>query len=326
MRIWACIILLCFSISCHAEKLIIEPDMGRAPLLSLISHAKNSIDIVMYGFTDKTFSKALTDAKNNGKNIEILLEKKPYKNENENTSIVRILRANDINVTWANPDFKLTHQKMIMTDNNTALIMTFNLTHSAFDKQRNFALLIDDPDTVNEIKNVFTADRDRKEITVHQRNLVWSPDNSREKLLSFIRNAHASIEIYAQDISDYKTIGALAHAARNGVLVEILTSANKSSKKYNYLQQAGVKIHFSNHYYIHAKVIIVDHNQAMLGSMNLTKSSIDNNRELSVITQDKEVLRQLENTFMHDWDDTKNLLSYHTIKRLFSMKTLKKLI
>ena len=72
------------------------------------------------------------------------------------------------------------------------------------------------------------------------------------------------------------------------------------TNKYAYLTRAGAKIHFSTTYYIHAKVIIIDHRRAMLGSMNLTQSSIERNRELSVITNNEEVVQQLENTFTYD--------------------------
>jgi cardiolipin synthase len=307
MRWWTCLALFIFSFCAHAEKLIIEPDMGRAPLLSLIKNAKSSIDLVMYGFTDKPFINILNYSAKKEKNIRILLEKSPYKNSNENTFAVQSLQTNNIFLKWSNPDFKLTHQKTFIFDNTSALIMTFNLTRSSFDRTRNFALFIDDPDEVKEIIQGFQADWERKKFFPHHANLVWSTNNSREKLLAFIQQAHTSLEIYAQDVSDYKTIGVLSRAAHRGVNVEIITSkksSEKNNKKYAYLTHSGVIIRFDKQYYIHAKVIIADHNKAMLGSMNLSQPSIDHNRELSIITVDRDVIHQLENTFNHDWNQS----------------------
>lgn len=295
--------LFLFTLSIQAETLIIEPEMGRAPLLSAIQQAKSSIDVVMYGFTDQTFMDALIQAGNKHKNIHVLLEQSPYKNENENTLAAQTLRTGHVNFNWANPAYQLTHQKTIAIDRHTAIIMTFNLTHSSFNKERNFALVVDDPSEVNEIENVFNADLNRQHTSLKNTHLVWSPDNSREKLIDLIRQAHREIQIYAQSITDYKIIGELARKAKSGVRVEIITSAmpnDKNRKKYAYLTHSGVILHFNTQYYIHAKVIIVDHRIAMLGSMNLTKPSIDSNRELSVMTENKDVIKSLEKTFETD--------------------------
>lgn len=276
--------------------------MGREPVLSAIKNAKSSIELVMYGFTDTDLMDALVNAKKHEKNIQVLLEKFPYKNDHENADAIKTLQKANISLKWPNPEFKLTHQKTLIIDHHNALVMTFNFTKSTFKKERNFALLVDDQGMVDEIEKVFHADWDYKNVTVNNSNLVWSPNNSRDKLLEFIKQAKSDIKIYAQSITDYKTIGALANAAGKGINVEIITSTKPKgkSKKYEYLTRAGVLIHYNKHYYIHAKVIITDHQAAMLGSMNLTDASIDDNRELSVITHNKDTIRALEKTFAQD--------------------------
>src|SRR5579872_3185106 len=85
-----------FSTTIYADQLIIEPNAGRAPLLSAINHAKSSIDLVMYGFTDEDFMNALTHAKNQGKNVRVLLEPTPYKAQDENARAIQELRVNNV--------------------------------------------------------------------------------------------------------------------------------------------------------------------------------------------------------------------------------------
>lgn len=304
-------ILFFFCLPIYAEQLIIEPDMGRFPILKTLDQAKSSIDLVMYGLTDKELIQALINAKKNGKSVKVLIEPSPYKNEKENEPAIQALRKANIDFHYANPAYKLTHQKTLITDHKNALIMTFNLTRSAFLKTRNFAVLIDNPDSVKEIENTFEADWDLKKPNVSNSSLLWSPDNSRTRLLQLIESAQKSIEIYAQDISDYETIGALAKAARHGVNIKIVTSSTKHQSKMEYLQRAGIIIHQSKQFYIHAKVMIIDHKLALVGSMNLTKPSIDSNRELSVITQNKSIINELENTFNHDF-------YYEYVKKTFN--------
>jgi len=303
-KIFYIFIFFLFSSLTFADELIIEPDAGRAPLLNAINHSQSSIDLVIYGFTDKTFMNALIRAKNNGKKIQILIEPHPYKSDYENNRAIRALRAENISLAWPDKKFQLTHQKTFIFDQQTAVVMTFNLTHSSFARERNFALVVTDPNEVQEIKRVFDADVAHQHTTITDPRLVWSPDNSREKITRFIQSAHSEIDIYAEDITDYQIIGTLAKAARAGIDVKILLSVSPEKLQNNkiaFLKKSGVMIHNSQHYHIHAKVIIIDHQRALLGSINLTKPSLDDNRELSVMTQDNHVISELNNIFSSDW-------------------------
>ncbi len=310
--------LLFFSLNSFAEKLIIEPDAGRAPFLNAIQNASTSIGMVMYGLTDESFIDALTRAKDHGKNVTILLEPAPYKSENENNRAIRQLRDENINLEWPDKSFKLVHQKTFIFDQQKVIVMTFNLTHSSFKQERNFALVLTDPAEIQEIVKVFHADCAHEDTDVSNPHLIWSPDNSREKIISFIQSAKSEIKIYAQDVTDYKIIGELAKAARSGVEVKILLSASPEklhSRKFAFLKKSGVIIQSSRHYYIHAKVMIVDQRQAILGSINFTAPSLDSNRELSVLTEDANVVNQLNSTFENDWHDTQSLVKWKSEMR-----------
>lgn len=303
IRTLACLIFFCVSTAFATEQLITEPDMGREPILAMMNNAKSSIKLVIYGLTDKQFINALINAKDQGKNVQVLLEPSPYLAQAENNYAKQTLRANDFDLQLPNPDYKLTHQKTLVIDQNTAVIMTFNFTNATFKKERNFALIITDPDEIQEIQRVFSADWQHIAVTVNNPNLVWSPNNSREKILDFINNAHQSIKIYAEGLSDSQVIGALAKAAHSGVRVEVLMSkeSHRSQKKSVYLADAGVQVRISKQYMIHAKVILIDDKRALLGSINLTKPSMDSNRELSIITASENIVQTLNQTFDADW-------------------------
>src|SRR5437763_8266247 len=106
--------LLFFTHPLLADDLIIEPDAGRAPILSAIQHAKSSIALVMYGMTDEHFTKALIDAKNQGKLVQILLESEPYKASDENNNAKQKLQSAHVDLRWPDKQFKLTHQKTFL--------------------------------------------------------------------------------------------------------------------------------------------------------------------------------------------------------------------
>lgn len=49
---------------------------------------------------------------------------------------------------------------------------------------------------------------------------------------------------------------------------------------------------------LHAKILVIDRNECLVSSMNLTKSSILENIEFGLYTNDKEVLESI-NEFIH---------------------------
>lgn len=302
-RILVTLSLFLFSLPSFATpKLIIEPNDGRQPILQSVQNAHNTLDLAIYGFTDPDLMNAFIQAKKDGKAVRILLQHYPYRATDENLMAIQRFSAAHLNFNFSPDTFYLLHQKTLMIDHRQALVMTFNFTRSTFEKERNFGLLIDDAAEVQEIQDVFAADWQHKSIAPSNPNLVWSPTNSRTKILGLIQSAKTEIKIYADGLSDYQVVGALAKAARQGVKVQVLTSNEGSGGKLGYLEKAGVQLHFDKDLRIHAKVLIVDQAKAMLGSINFTKPSMDRNRELAVITDDALVVRQLLKTYQSDWN------------------------
>lgn len=298
------ILLLISQAIAQADQLIIEPDEGRLPLLKAIEGAEKSIHLAMYGWTDPVLLNAVLQQKKAGKEIKIILEPHPYEAEKENYRAIKFFNEHHIDWQPTLPSFHLTHQKTLIVDGKNAIVMTFNFTRSTFKNDRNFGLIIDDKKQVNAIENIFLSDWMHKKTMFFSQTILLSPDNSRDLFLSHLRNAKKNILIYASSISDYQIIGALAQAAKNKVDVKILTSANMNQKKLAYLKRAGVSIKHANSYRIHAKAMAIDHKLAIIGSINLTASSLDLNRELSIVTTDSTVLTQLENIFNTDWQAT----------------------
>lgn len=292
--------ILCIITFAWADQLIIEPDMGRAPIINAINDTHYDLKLVMYGFTDETILIPILKKKSQGKTVKIMLDRYPYKAEHENDKIIKKLIDNQINWQGAIPLINKIHQKTLIIDGKKAIVMTFNFTRSAFKNERNFALILDSPKQVQEIENKFNADWLHK-VSNDASDLIWSPENSRKQLEDLIKSAKVSIKIYAQQISDYKMIGALASAAKKGITIKILTSNKIRKKQAEYLTRAGVTIKRSQKYYIHAKTFIFDNRYAVIGSINLTQQSLDSNRELAAVTQDAIIIKQLNETFEQDW-------------------------
>lgn len=301
------VILLIYFLSSFAfasySQLIIEPQDGRKPILEAIHHAQSSIDLAIYGFTDPVLMQALIQAKQEGKKIRILLQHFPYKAMNENLPAIQYFSKNHLNYAFTPPAFYFLHQKTLIIDHRLALVMTFNFTRSTFKNQRNFGVIVTDPALVTEIQQVFDADWQHQSINPHQSALVWSPDNSRSKILNAINSAKTEIKIYTQSLNDYRIVGALAKAARQGIIVQVLMSGAMSSGKQDYLRRAGVQLHINKHLVIHAKLMLIDQQKALLGSINFTQTSLDKNRELSLWVTAPSLVKVLLMVFQQDWGE-----------------------
>lgn len=290
-----------------ATTLIVEPDQGRRPILDALQNAQSTVDLVMYGFTDPELMQAFIQANKSGKKVRILLQHYPYRSIDENILAIQRFSANHLSLAFAPPAYYLLHQKTLLLDGRRALVMTFNFTRSTFKNERNFGLILEDPLMVEEIQRVFNADWQNKQSKLAASNLVWSPENSREKIISMIDHAKSELKIYAQGLNDYQVIGTLVHAARRGVKVQILTSGAPPGRKWDYLRKAGVHFAIDKRLLIHAKVLIVDQQRALLGSINFTHPSLDRNRELAVLVSDPQVIKKLLRIFSRDWKQSLSL-------------------
>lgn len=323
-RICALLLLLTSTVT-YADQLIVEPDMGRTPIINYLESAKQSIHLVIYGFTDETLLSLLIRQQQQGKQVRVIMEQRPYKNENQNEKALSVFRKHKLVWQGDIKPFRFIHQKTVMIDDRSALVMTFNFTKSSFKNQRNFGLVIDNPEEVRAINQLFNADWNHQSIQINQPNLIISPDNSRDKLIALIQQTKSNLKIYAQSVNDNKIIDALTAAAKRGVKIEILTSNPLRKKQADSIHSSDIHIHHSKKLYIHAKVFIFDNKKAVIGSINMTRASLDDNRELAVITEDTNVIKQLSAVFALDWNNTDNISHGDPIssKSIFTEKNAK---
>src|SRR5581483_11796733 len=116
----------------------VEPDDGLDPVLNEFNGAVRSIDLVVYELTERQVLAALESAQRRGVQVRVLLEEHPFGAGNINGSAAARLQQAGVQVRWANPRFSLTHEKAAVIDRREALILTLNLTASAFTRNREY--------------------------------------------------------------------------------------------------------------------------------------------------------------------------------------------
>lgn len=284
--------------------LFVEPDDGVEPIITAIRSAKRSIDLACYLFSEDWIIEELIDAHRHGIKIRVILEREPYGGSPVNYRTRKELVDAGILFKWAPPAFVLSHEKVIVIDRAKALIMTLNLCRSAFTRNREYGVIIEDPHIVREISRIFEADWQGRRYRSKEPNLVVSPCNSRLKLTAMIARSRRKIWLQQLLLEDRKIIDALSEAARRGVEVKVLLASREGVEDpfaKEGLSSAGVMVRFQYDPYLHAKAIDCDGEVLFIGSVNLSSPSLDLNREIGIILTDRGIISEWEETFLKDW-------------------------
>ena len=287
--------------------LFVEPDAGNKPVMDAMNSSHESIWMEMYLLSDKGVIQALKDARSRGVNVRILLEEHPFGGSGSIKAALAELNASNISVKQSSPAFRLTHEKGVVIDQKTALIMTLNQAYSSFNNNREFGIIDTNPEDVSEVARVFEDDWNRTSPNLTDSRLVWSPINSRQRILSLIDSANHTLRIENEEMQDNQTEDHLIAAAAKGVDVEVVMSLGQTGKDTNVpglqkIEAGGVRVNLVKSPYIHAKIIVVDNSTAFVGSENFSPTSLDHNRELGILTQDPGVIGQLTTSFEKDWN------------------------
>jgi cardiolipin synthase len=206
---------------------------------------------------------------------------------------------------WTPAYFALTHQKTLVVDSKTATIMTFNLTPRYYATGRDFGVVDTDQTDVKAIETAFDSDWNQRKATAPTGDdLLWSP-GSETAMIDLINSARSSIKVYNEEMADSKIVAALGAAAIRGVTVEVvMTDQSAWHANFAKLKADGVQIHTfrpNAPLYIHAKMVLVDNTKAFVGSENFSYTSLTRNRELGVVTTDKNIRATLNLTFDGDY-------------------------
>jgi cardiolipin synthase len=294
-----------------APGLIVEPDDGLEPVREFIATAQNSLLIKQFTFTEPSFIQAVIDRKNAGVDIRVMLNPKRSGGDRANDETYEQFVAAGINVQWSSPKFYVTHEKSIVVDRSAALVATFNLCYKYFSQTRDYGVITRDPVHVAQIVEVFDADWDQRDWTpTAYEGLLWSNSNSRLHMAHFIDLATHRLDIQHPKYVDAVILDHIAAAVDRGVKVHVLCGGKHGISEWDILdtfaslrtlRRFGVKVHKQKNLRLHAKLLIVDNEQALVGSMNIDRSAFDLRRELGITITDPPVVARLKAVFDSDW-------------------------
>ncbi len=295
--------------------LYIEPDAGFAWLYTLIHGAEHTVDMTMYELIDTTFSGDLVAACQRGVRVRVILDQSLEKVRNTPAYTQLNSAGANCSAAWSNPQFQATHEKSLVIDGATAVILTLNLVSQDYTSTRDLALVETDAADIAAIEATFNTDLNATTDLSYQPgagdNLIWSPTTAQPELLGIINKAAKTLLVENEEMGAANIVQALEAACKRHVAVEIAMTDTNPSYHANYtaLEKAGCGVHIGANdpttLYIHAKAIVADLGTARqigyLGSINFSVPSMTENRELGLYLRDANLLSQISSTVAGDY-------------------------
>ncbi|OCB54743.1 phospholipase [Mycobacterium vulneris] len=293
------------------RSLIILPDDSAQPVLDAIGASARSVRIKMFAFNHLPLLEAVVAAHRRGVDVKVMLNPERRDGETDNDTAREMLERFGIEVRQSNPAFDLTHEKSMVVDDEYAFVESLNWTEENFTVTRDYAVVTPTAYEVAEIIDCFEADWAREEFDPGGgAHLIWCPTNGRHRIAEFIDNAKHTLFVQNERYQDPVIIERLVRAAHRGVKVHVMARAAHHLKSGKLLEgvsgmrildDVGIKIHRLKHMKLHAKMILADHERAIVGSINFSPGSFDHRRELAIEVTDHHIIKRLNEVAHHDW-------------------------
>jgi phosphatidylserine/phosphatidylglycerophosphate/cardiolipin synthase-like enzyme len=139
--------------------------------------------------------------------------------------------------------------------------------------------------------------------------LVTPSPEGHQPFVRAIDGARATIDMTMFHLTDPEVVDALVHAAGRGVKVRVIVDGKGLEPKSNHaafekLHGGGVDIRASSPGFslTHVKAMVVDGQVAFVTAINLTKDA-DRTRDLGVVTQQSDVVAEVDAIFAADWQN-----------------------
>jgi cardiolipin synthase A/B len=299
-----------------SPRLIVEPDEGVEPVREFIQGAVRSLLIKQFTFTEESLMQAVIGRHKAGVDVRVMLNPKRSGGDRVNDDAYQYFKGAGVNIQWSSPKFYVTHEKSIVADEKTALVATFNLSAKYFSLTRDYGIVTHDPQHVAQIVEAFNADWEHLDWTPSSyEGLLWSNCNSRLHMARFIDTAEYRLDVQHPKYVDAVILDRIAAAATRGVKVRVLCGGRHGISDWDVLdtfaslrtlRRFDAKVHKQKNLRVHAKLIIVDDQHALVGSMNIDRSAFDMRRELGITITEPAVVAGLKEVFDSDWE-----LSHH---------------
>jgi phosphatidylserine/phosphatidylglycerophosphate/cardiolipin synthase-like enzyme len=236
-----------------------------------------------------------------------LLEAAPYGAETANQAAAARLAAAGVDVRLLSRADGLVHEKAMIIDRRSVFVLSLNFTAAGLASNREYAVADGDPADVARAATIFAADLVGAEplpAPPSASHVLVSPIDARVRLSAAIADARTSLHIEMEELSDGPLAASVLAAWQRGVSVALVAPAGGRSfgtdATLARLRDAGMNVTFLDAPVVHAKAMVVDRATVYIGSINFTRASLDDNRELGLLFRDQAAAARVADTIESD--------------------------
>src|SRR5262249_23960328 len=223
-----------------ARSLIVLPDDSVRPIAHAIDHAKRSLRIKMFVFSDPALLKAVIGAKRRGVKVRVMLKAARRSGEQDNEATRKALEEAEVDVRDANPAFDQTHEKSMVVDEGSAFVESLNWVTRNLTETRDYGVVTTSTRDVTDVIDGFEADWHRQPLEPrHDSRLIWCPGEGRDRICQFIDVARHRLFLQNERYQDTVVIERLVRAVQRGVKVDVLARAPHTLKREKLVEGVG---------------------------------------------------------------------------------------
>jgi cardiolipin synthase len=241
----------------------------RPAILDVIRRAERQITLSLFRCNDPEIVAELARAIERGVAVDVLLTSRAKGGKKKLKKLWNALEAAGATVrTYTDPVVKY-HAKYLIVDDGPAVVASLNLTRKCLERTCDALVVTYDPAVVEGLRALMAADIERQPVpeTVSER-LIIGPERARRQFTALIEQARSSILLIDAKLSDPDLVERLNARRVAGLRVEVFGSKRLGAFK------------------SHGKLMLIDDEVAVVGSLALAALSLDFRREVAIIVQD----------------------------------------
>jgi phosphatidylserine/phosphatidylglycerophosphate/cardiolipin synthase-like enzyme len=275
------------------DQLILAPSARRDAVLQLMRSAERCLTLSMFRCDDFAVVDAVAAAVKRNVQVRVLMTHRARGWKQRLKELGALLESTGATVHRYNGPLMKYHAKYIIADDCRALVSSLNFTRKCFESTCDFLLFSDDPAVVSGLNHIFDNDYGQPASPLPHLTdrLIVGPDHARDRITQLLTEAKTSIRIIDHRVIDPKMVSLLLEKQSEGVLVQVVGRG----------PMGGLVSH--------GRMILVDNRVAAIGSIHLSPPSLDSRREVAIVTQDPDNIRELNDFFESLASDVSNIVS-----------------
>lgn len=258
-----------------SERLVVEPWERRDAVVEAIRSASRSVALAVVRCNDPNVLEAIGEAIDRGVHVRALLPARSLGWGHYPEGLAGLFSQMGVEVHRYAPRVHY-HAKYLVADARLAFVGTFNFVKRSFERTSDFGVMTDDPEVVAAIGELFETDCQHASLDGSQpRRVIVGPDHARERLAELLTSARERICLVDHKLSDPSMRALLRSRESDGLKVDVLGRIDVRPFR------------------AHGRLMVIDDRLAVVGSGALSTRSLDERREVAIVSETPSTVRRL---------------------------------